>query len=99
MDKTKQWKKVEDKIFKFEKKGDSVEGKLVSIEDSMTYKNKVYKIKNDNDENIVVFGTSVLDSQLSSIEINTMVKIVFTGTKESKTKGYKPIQMFEVFTA
>lgn len=91
-----EWKKVEDKIFKFENEGDVIEGVLVGVEDNKTFSGKVYKLKN-NDEIRVVFGTTVLDSQMSSVSIGDEVKIVFTGTKPDP-KGRNDIKLYDVFT-
>jgi hypothetical protein len=89
------WQKVEDKIFKFEKEGDTVTDELLTVEESRTYNNKVYKIKTEK-ETVTVFGTSVLDSQMTQIKIGQMVRILFSGTKPDP-KGRNDIKLFEVF--
>lgn len=93
----KEWKKVESEIFKFEKDGDMIEGKLVSAEDSHMYDNKVYKIEGKDKKVKVIFGTTVLDSQMVNVSIGKDVKIVFTGVKENPKSGQNDIKLFEVF--
>ena len=93
----KEWKKTEDLIFKFEKEGDSVEGKLISKEKGHNYDNEVYKLEKEGKIN-VVFSTTVMESQMQSVNIGDQVKIVFVGTKESKQKGYNDIKLFDIFT-
>lgn len=95
-EKNKEWKKVEDEIFRFENEGDMIDGTLKSVEDSATYQNKVYKILK-GEKTYVVFGTTVLDSQMKSVDVGKEVKIMFTGEKESEKKGHNPIKLFEVF--
>ena len=96
--KKKDWKKVEDTIFKFEKEGDSVEGILQSVEEGKNYGNKVYKLKGDNDVTHVVFSTTVMESQMMAVKIGDAVKIKFVGEKENEKKGQNPIKIFEIFT-
>ena len=94
----KPMKKVEAKIFKFENEGDKINGILVSREKSSNYNNMVYKIKTE--ENVfTVFGTVVLDDQLSTIKDNTLIEIVFDGLKENLKKGQNSIKLFSVYYA
>jgi len=94
----KPMKKVEAKIFKFENEGDKINGILVSREKSSNYNNMVYKIKTE--ENVfTVFGTVVLDDQLSTIKDNTLIEIVFDGLKENPKKGQNSIKLFSVYYA
>lgn len=92
------FKKVEDKIFKFEKEGDMIEGELLSIEDGKTYDNKVYKIKQTSDgETMTVFSTTVLESQMASVKIGNLVRIILANIKKSEVKGRNDTKMFEVY--
>lgn len=91
------WKKVSSKIMKFEKIGDEIVGTLMNVETGHTYQNKVYKILDSDQELYAVFGTSVLDTQMSGIAIGSLIKIVYTGTTENKKKGLNAIKNFEVF--
>lgn len=91
------YKKVESNIFKFEKVGDCVEGELLSVEESHTFNNKVYKIKSNEDKTVTFFGTTILDSLMSSVNIGMQIKVLFAGEKENKKKGQNPIKEFEVY--
>ena len=90
------WKKIEDKIFKFDQVGDEIEGILISAEDSRNYNNKVYKLDKDG-ESSIVFGTVVLDTLMIGIPIGTKIKISLTGFKANKNKGQSDIKLFDVF--
>lgn len=92
-----EWSKVESEIMQFQKEGDCIEGILIDKEKSKTYNNMVYKVKKDDGKTTVVFGTTVLDSQMTEIDIGKRVKIVFLGEKENEKKGQNPIKLFEVF--
>lgn len=96
MSDSKEWKKVENKIFKFENEGDHIEGILVGKEPSRTFKNQVYKIQTDEGENMTVFGTAVIDSGMIGVAIGDQVKIVYTGSKKNKNKGQNDIKLFDV---
>lgn len=92
-----EWTKVEDTIVKFEKAGDSVDGKLIAIEEGKSFGNKVYKLEN-GPKTYTIFGTSVIESQMAGVSIGDMVKIVYDGSKENKNKGQHPIKLFSVYT-
>jgi len=92
------WTKIESTIFKFEKKGDEIEGQYISKEQSANFNNEVYKIKDASGETFSVFGTVVLQSLMSSVKIGTNVRIVFTDVKKNEKKGQNDIKMFEVYT-
>ena len=93
------FKKVEDNIFKFEKVGDTIEGELQAVEIGANFGNKVYKIKGDDAKINVVFGTIVLESLMSAVSIGDYVKIEFAGTKENKKAGQEDIKTFDVSIA
>ena len=95
-EKPKEWKKIEREIFKFENEGDSIEGELLKIEPSETYKNKIYTIRTSEGDK-VVFGTAVIDSELSIVPVGSEIKILFVGTKESKVKGQNPLKLFDIY--
>ncbi len=90
------WQKVEDTIFRFENKGDSIEGFYLKKEKSGLYDNFVYHIRTKDQVNIV-FGTAVLNSRMSAVDIGKEVKLVFTGTQPSKKAGQSDIKLFDVF--
>lgn len=96
--KDEDFQKIENVIFKFEKEGDTITGKLLSIEDSAIHNNKVYKIETSV-EIVTIFGTTVLDSQLSGIPIGKTVRIILTGSKPAKTKGWNDVKLFDVYVS
>lgn len=91
-----EWKKVEFEIFKFENKGDSIEGELISKEVGMNFGNEVYKIRTKEGDK-TVFSTVVLQSQMKSVNTGSFIKIIFTGTKVNEKKGQNPIKLFDVY--
>jgi hypothetical protein len=95
-EKMAEWEKVEKEIFKFEKEGDFIEGKLLAVVDSPTYSNKVYTIETKQG-NKTVFGTVVIDSQMQLVKMGQMIKILYVGEKSSDKKGYNPIKLFEIY--
>lgn len=90
------YKKIEDKIFKFEKVGDEIEGTLLSKEISGIYDNEVFKIQTEECV-VTVFSSTVLSSQMTGVNIGDKIKIVFTGVKENTKKGQKDIKLYDVF--
>ena len=81
--------------------GDTIEGKLVEVkQDVGVNKSNIYLIQTDGAEApIGVWGSTVLDGKFSNIPVGNWVRIVFTGTKESKQKGRQPYKTFDVFQA
>lgn len=91
----KEFMKVENRVFKFEKVGDSITGFLLNKEKSAVYDNMTYQLKTDT-ETIIFFGSSVLNDLMTSVNIGDEICIEFKDLKASKTKGHQPIKIFEV---
>lgn len=91
------YKKIEQEIFRFEKKGDSLEGAYLGFEKGTLFDNNVYKLKTSEGKNIVFFGSVILNSLMSKITEGTKIKIVLTGFKENKKKGQNPTMLFDVY--
>ena len=73
------WVKVEPEIWKFENKGDSIEGAVVMRRaDGGNYNNESYVIENSN-ESFVVFGTTVLENKMKLVNLGDVVRIVYEG--------------------
>jgi len=89
--------KINPGVFKPTKEGESVEGKLLSIEESKKFKEggKVYHLESAEGGQVIVFGTTVLDDRMSYIPIGTICKIVYMGIKKN-TKG-QDTKIFEVY--
>lgn len=98
-----EFRKIEPGVFKFENKGDEIIGKLVKVGESSKYgKGKVYHLEKSNDEtgeveNVVIFGTKVLDDRMGFVEVGQYVKIVYKG--EEPTKNGQNAKIFEVSVA
>lgn len=90
------FEKVESTIFKFDEVGESVQGKLIAIEDGHNFGNKVYKIETKNAGTVAVFSTAVLESLMSAVPLGKEVVILYTGTKPD-SKGRNDIKLFEVY--
>lgn len=93
------FKKVEESIFKFEKPKDEIEGIFLSRESGINYNNEVYKIKQDDGKIFTIFSTRVLETQMKNVSLGDYIKIVFTGAKKAEKKGYEDTKLFEVFKA
>jgi len=88
--------KVEDAIFKFEKEGDQIEGKLIAVQETSAFGNPVYKLENDG-KSYAIFATAILQRHMASVEIGKWVKIVFIGTIPNSNPKLNPIKNFDVF--
>lgn len=97
-----EWKSTTGEIFRFEKEGDSIEGTLANIRDGKYFrpetgaKSKVFDIRTKDGTMKSIFGTAVLERLLSSVQLNTEVKVTFKGV--TKTKAGNDLKQFEVFT-
>ena len=96
---SEKWNKVEDSIFEFKEKGDSVEGIYKAKEVGGLYGNDVYKIQQSDETIVTVFSTTIMTSMMGAMTIGDKVKIVFNGTKPNTKKGQNDIKMFDVFRA
>jgi hypothetical protein len=78
-------------VFKFEKAGDSVSGKLVGYEESKMFPNSyAVKIKNPaNNDNTIVFVSEIVISKLkdANIQPGQDVMIEFLGMVKSEKSG------------
>lgn len=90
------WKKIESQIFQFEEVEDFIEGELVGVEDGQ-FGNDVYRILTKDKGEFVVFGTTILQTKMEDIPLNTRIKIVYMGEKPSKVAGQNPLKLFEVY--
>jgi len=91
------FQKIEPGIWKPENDGDMIVGKLLRVEDSKSFKNKVYALEiaeGLDTEQKIVFGSTVLDDRMSFVHTGDIVKIVFKGTQKNK-KG-QDTKVFEV---
>ncbi len=85
---------IEPNVWKSEKEGDSVEGTLISQRDEVgPNKSKTYHLEKDK-EQIMVWGSTVLDSRMDFVNIGDYVRITFKGTQKN-TKG-QDTKIFQV---
>ena len=92
-----EFQKINPGVFKPTKDGESVEGTLLSIEESKKFKDggKVYHLETPEKAQVVVFGTTVLDDRMSYIKMGDYCKIIFKGVQKN-TKG-QDTKIFEVY--
>lgn len=93
------WKKVRGDVFRFENKGDYIEGELVGVRDGIYFrqdgsKSKVYDIMTEEGVK-TVWGSPVLERQMSSVKLGSKIKIVYKG--KIKTKIGREANDFDVF--
>lgn len=101
-----QWTKIEGEeqkeqtpTWKPEKEGDALEGVLMAKKtDIGQHKSNLYTFFMDGDDvadtEMVVWGSTVIDSRLKDVEIETKVKIVYLGEKEGANGKYKNYDVF-----
>ena len=77
---------------------ESVEGVLVKKETEVGINNSnLYHLKDKNDKQVSVWGTTVLDQRMNFVEEGEYVKITYKGTEKNK-KG-QDTKIFKVFKA
>lgn len=75
--------------------GDFVEGKLVKIEPNHAYEDKkIYTLEKADKSQILVFGTTVLDSKMVGINLGDLIRIIYKGSKANA--GKNATKLFEV---
>lgn len=85
-------------VVKLEKKGDSVEGKFASIEESRQFKDS-YAIRVETKDGLkVIFASKIVRDLLeaNNVEAGRRIKIVFNGKKmnEAKTREYNDYELY-----
>ena len=92
-----EWKSIEPGIWKPENKGDSIEGVLLAKKTEVgTNNSNAYVIETKNNEQLMVWGSTVLDDKMIIVKVGDMVKIEFNGKQPNK-KG-QPTKLFKVYT-
>jgi len=89
-------KEVESAVKQFNEVGDSVSGILLKVEDGK-YGNKAYTLATEEGD-IVVFGTTILDSKMAhqSIKIGAKVYITYQGEKPNTNPKLSDIKLWKV---
>lgn len=99
---TDEWKKVELGTtwnLKEAKKDDELIGLYIGKEENVGENNSnIYNFERlDNNENIAVWGSTVLDTRMKNVKVGEEVKIVYKGTKPSPNRKDKVYHDFDVF--
>ena len=80
----------------YDKKGDSIEGVLISIQENVgTNASKVYNIKKSSGDVMSVWGSAVLDGLMALIEVGSQIRITYQGLGDAKSGKNAP-KLFEV---
>jgi len=84
-------------VWKPTKVDETIEGKLLSVEESKRFKEggRIYHLECADGSNVVVFGTTVLDDRMSYIKSGDFCKIIFKGLKKN-AKG-QDTKLYEVY--
>ena len=84
--------------FKFEEAGQELEAYYVgTLENQGSEKNSsIHTFKKENGEEVVMWGSFVMDDQLAKTEFGSFILIKYLGKEKSK-KGGKQYHNFEVF--
>ena len=95
METESKWVSMEPEIWKYENKGDELEGVLVAkIPEGGKYGNESYVVENRAGR-FTVFATTVLKRLMKTVSIGDEIRIVFTGTKE--TDKDEDLKLFSIF--
>ena len=80
-------------VFQFEKKGDSIEG---TFKESIEGKFGQDYLITTKEDTMTVFGTTVLNTKMKTIQQGSKIKIVYNGEKKAETGGrmYKDFSVF-----
>lgn len=88
---------IKQDVFKFENKGDFIQGKLLSKKESDEFGNLDYRIQTKDGTTHKIYGSVILDSKMSDISIGSIVNIEFIGVQESKKEDHQPTKLFRVY--
>jgi len=93
-----EYEKVEPGVWKPLNDGDSIEGTLISVQNSTKYENnKIYHMECLDGKQLAIFGTTVLDDRMTFVKVGDKIKIVYKGTQKN-AKG-QATKIFEVYKA
>ena len=88
------WRQIGERQVKFTNVGDSIEGELLSTEQSALGVN-YYHIEQESGEIVGTLGSIGLDRLMENVNVGDRVKIVYGGMV--KTKGGQRFKNFDVF--
>ena len=98
-DKKVEWVEItgDSEIWHPEEKGESIEGIVKEIRQGQ-YGLQIILLSKDNKEHITP-SHKVLQSRLSNVKVNEVIKIIFEGKELPKTKGQKETMLYKVLRA
>ncbi len=89
------WVSMEPEIWKYENKGDELEGVLVAkIPNGGKFGNESYLIENKAGR-FTVFGTTILERLMKTVDVGAEVRVVYNGI--GKNKKDEDMKLFSVF--
>lgn len=102
-DKNNKWKKVNDEssdeTWKPVKEGDEVSGIYIDKREKVgPNEGIVYTLKKEDGTFISVWGSAILDSNFAKIEVDSDVKIVYTGKVMNK-QGNREFNTYDIFVS
>jgi hypothetical protein len=92
------WKEATGNAWKPEKKGESITGILVKVQEKVGPNNSMmYHIEDSESHEIVkVWGSTILDSRMSEVKVGQLVRITFKGLGEKGKGGKQAPKIFKV---
>ena len=74
--------------------GESIMGFVIATQEGAY--GPQYIIEIDQNKRILTPSHKVLQNRMVNVEVGQMVKITYMGTEPATTKGYNPVQLYEV---
>lgn len=91
-----EFKKIDPGVWKPKEAEEAIEGVLISIdEDSGKFNSMIYHIENDKGEQIVVFGSTILNDRMKYIKEGDYLKIVYKGITKNSNK--QDVKLYDVY--
>ena len=90
------WNKIDTQgeNFKFEEKGQTIEGTLSSVGPGKFENSKVYVLEKKDGVAVRIFGAVILDDRMSQVEVGDYIRIEYEG--KVKTGSGKMAGMYQV---
>lgn len=86
---------IEPNIWKYEKAGDSVEGKLVSVQEKVGPNDSMMYSIETKEGILNVWGSAILDSKMILLKVGDIIRITYQGKGEAKGGKNAP-KLFKV---
>ena len=88
------WKTIEPNVWQYETEGDNIEGVLIQKRTEIgANKSNAYYLEKDGKQ-IMVWGSTVLDSRLDFINVGDYIRITYKGDQKN-TRGQR-VKIFKV---